>query len=252
MRHIFKFDGMAAVDPGFLVQPQHSQLLPIMADTHEGIIRENWENLRNEAYENIACRHVEAFPEETVEEAMNNFLWLCGSSAETPAKSGEGWRTGDATRLELMLEAPEVQALSGETPVKILNACLTEMTKNLIRRLHAHEAPLVLFAFQVFQQATVPTQLPTSLLIRSAKKHQISADVMLAEIRRRPEFWKAELLDVATAFISSQPGDPEAKTMQIASVYQRIKAFFEEDTEEEPTEEPEKKPRRLRKTQRKS
>lgn len=251
MRHIFKFDGLSAVDPGFLVQSQSTELLPIAADSFEGIIRENWANLRNEAYENIASRHVEAFPEETVEEAISNFRWLCGPGAETPAKSGEGWRTGDAVRVELLLENPEVKALSNESPKKILDTCLTEMIKNLIRRLHALEAPLVLYAFQAFQQATVPTQLPTALLVRSAKKHRISPDEMLAEIRRRPEFWKAELLDIATSFISSQPGDAEAKTMQIASVYQRIKAFFEEFIEEEPTEEPEKKPRRLRKTQRK-
>ncbi len=251
MRHFFKFDGMQSVDPGYLVQPQISKINPLHTTTIQKAIEMHWQLLRNEAFTLVVERHLEAFPYESANEVLSNFLWLCGPEAEVLARDDAGWRRGDVTRSELLLDNPAVTTCT--KLVDVINACLTEMLRNIIRRLHAHEAPLVLFAFQVFQQATQPTQLPTPLLVKSAKKLSISPSEILQVVKERPEFWKAELLDIATSYISSMPGDPEAKSMQVASVYQRIKALYEDESEMEievETDEQEKpkKPRTLKRS----
>ena len=227
---------MQSVDPGYLVQHQISEIQPKHATSIKDAVTIHWELLREEAFQMLVERHLEAFPYETEEEVRAGFLWLCGPEGAVKGKE-EKWRTGDATRAELLIEAPEVNAC--KTVEEVLDSALTEMLRNIIRRLHAHEAPLVLYAFQVFQQATQPTQLPVFLLLKSARKQAVSPKEILQVVKERPEFWKSELLDIATSFISSMPGDPEAKTMQVASVYQRIKALYEEIEEVE-----EQKPKR--------
>lgn len=249
MRHQFTFDGMQAVDPGYMVAPQKSAIqIPdgLDADALAGmeipeLVETFHSTLRDEAYQTAATQHRQVFPYEPVPFVIDRLWFLCGPEAEVPTKSGESWRYGDALAAEKIAEVPEVQR--AETLQELLNESLTEMLRNIYRRLHAHEAPIVLRAFQVFQQATQPCQVPLALFTRS---NDIEPDELMQIIKDRPEFWKAELLDIATAYVSAMPGDPDAKSMQIASVYQRIKSLFEPEEPEPEQPEKEKKPRRLK------
>lgn len=244
MRHLFTFDSMQAVDPGYLVQRQMTAITEIEAcSTIEGFIQKYQAQLKDEAFTIATEQHCQVFPYETESDVKASFIWLCSEHAPVAAKHTEDWKTGDVTRVELLVDRPEVKIAKGRK--ETLDACLTEMLRNIFRRLHAHEAPVVMRAFQVFQQATQPTQVSAQLLVQAARKEKISNDVIMTTLKERPDFWKSELLDIAVSYISAMPGDPEAKSMQIASVYQRIKALYEPEQEEQPKKS-EKQPRTLR------
>ena len=254
MRHQVKFDGMQAVDPGFTVSHlsaadipgiQHYEGQPITsAEERIAVITNNTGLLEQQAYKLAVSRYTESFQEDDPSTTEQVFRYLCGPNAETPAKSNEDWRTGNALDPTRIAETAPVQAAVAYADV--LDAAFTEMVKNIFRRLHAHEAPAVEYAFQVFQQNTTPLQVSAMLVTQMQQGKHISPADMMEEIKSRPDFWKAELQDLLAAYISALPGDPDAKSMQMAAGYQRIKSLFEPEEPEPEQPEKEKKPRRLK------
>jgi len=239
MRHKLQLDAMSVIDPGSVIKNEKFDManIVILKETVPNIelIRHYYTTLKDEAFRRVVERHCQVFQYEQPQEVLATYKLLCGPTKPTPKRGAtEAWRDGDICEPEIIADSPEVK--SANTLDEILSAALTEMMRNIYRRLHAHEYPGFEQVLAVFQQATQPSQFPSWLLLKLANQEKILQHELLGVVQSRPEFWRSELLDLCSQWVAASPGDPEAKQMQIAGFYNKIKEFFNvEDEDSAPT-----------------
>jgi len=250
MRHKLQLDAMSVIDPGSVIKYEKFDMAKIAnikgtaLDVDVDIIKQYAELLREEAFNRVVDRHCQVFKYEQPLQVLEIYLLLCGPCKETPKRfSSEAWRTGDVCEPEIIADSPEVKAAN--TLEEILSAALTEMMRNIYRRLHAHEYPGFEQVLAVFQQATQPSQFPSWLLLKLADQEDILQHELLGVVQSRPEFWRSGLLDLCSQWVAASPGEPEAKQMQIAGLYNKIKVFFNNEEEAEPEKTKKREPREL-------
>ncbi len=249
MRHKLQLGAMSVIDPGSVIKYEKFDMTNIVA-TKETVpdvelVKHYYNLLREEAFKRVADRHCQVFQYEQPQEVIEVFKLLCGPYKTTPKRgSSEAWRAGDVCEPEVIEDSPEVKA-ANSLP-EILSAALTEMMRNIYRRLHGHEYPGFEQVLAVFQQATQPSQFPSWLLLKLANQENILQHQLLGVVQSRPEFWRSGLLDLCSQWVAASPGEPEAKQMQIAGLYNQIKEFFNNEEEEtEPEKTKKREPREL-------
>lgn len=249
MRHKLQLDAMSVIDPGSVIKYEKFDMANIVSIKETvpdvGIIKHYYTELCEEAFKRVAGQHCQVFQYEQPQEVIEIFKLLCGPYKATPKHgSSEAWRIGDACEPEFIADSPEVKVAN--TLEEILSAALTEMMRNIYRRLHAHEYPGFEQVLAVFQQATQPSQFPSWLLLKLADQEDILQHELLGVVQSRPEFWRSGLLDLCSQWVAASPGEPEAKQMQIAGLYNKIKEFFNNEEEEtEPEKTKKREPREL-------
>lgn len=246
MRHKLQLDAMSVIDPGSVIKHEKFDMTEIVSVKETlpdvELVKHYHNELREEAFHRVVDRHCQVFTYEQPHEVAEAFKLLCGPYKATPKRgSTEAWRMGDVCEPEHVADSPEVKAANSLQD--ILGAALTEMMRNIYRRLHAHEYPGFEQVLAVFQQATQPSQFPAWLLLKIANEEEVPQHQYVGVVQSRQEFWRSELLDLCSQWVAASPGDPEAKQMQIAGMYNKIKEFF---VVEEETEEPEKQKREPR------
>ena len=247
MRHKLHLDALSVIDPGFVIKYERFDMAGIVStnktEPAAELIRHYYNELREEAFKRVVDRHCEVFQYEQPHEVAKTFKILCGPYKTTPKKSNASWRTGDVCKPEHIADSPDVK--SAKSLQDTLSAALTEMMRNIYRRLHAHEYPGFEQVLAVFQQATQPTQFPAWLLLKIANEEEVPQHEYMGVVQSRPEFWRSELLDLCSQWVAASPGDPEAKLMQIAGFYNKIKEFFVAEEETEPEKQKKREPREL-------
>jgi hypothetical protein len=144
------------------------------------------------------------------------------------ASGAEEWRIGDTLRLELVIRSPGLKTVD-RSPKALSEFAVTEMVRNAYRRLHALEHPLAELFFNIFLQATQPTQIPLDILYSHAVCHTSPTPAEAAKVmRENSAFWKAELQSLGNHYLQAVITEPRLLVLQNAALYQQLKRFFGE------------------------
>jgi hypothetical protein len=240
MRHALKFDGLQVLDVGRSVprvQIDHKQFgtPPVLGGSVVDFLFRYRLRIREEALDWIIRQHKLLFPYEDGFEARDRLELLLSSQGAPEVADGvcpEPWQIGDALRLELVIKAAELPTIP-RNPSALVEFAVTEMIRNAYRRLHCLELPVVRWFFEVFMQATQPTQLPLEVLVKSAiERKRLTPAEAKSVMREHATYWKAQLQALGNQYLLATCADPMLMTLQNAALYQQLKRFFEEDEEE--------------------
>lgn len=241
MRYSITFDGLTALDPGRAIpaiQLDHEATgtpAVLQGSVIDFLVR-RYDDLRSLALNLLIQQHCQLFPYEDGDNARDQLETLldgagAGSGTSDQADQ-EPWMIGNALRLELVIKAPEFKLIDHADQTILAEFVIMEMMRNAYRRLHRLEQPLGAWFFQVFMQTGQPTQVPMEILYDSViDGRQPSKSEAVQIMRENSVFWKAELQELANAFLAATCHDPALLTLQNAATYQRLKQFFNEDGE---------------------
>ncbi|SHO52970.1 hypothetical protein [Desulfopila aestuarii] len=240
MRHSFSFDGLATLDIGRavpVIQIDHDKLSTphALQGSVVDFLVINHPRLRSAVLDLIISQHVLLFPYEDGDEAREKLEILLGEQGAVDPSGDQAdpapWQFGDALRLELVVKAPTLRIVDHD-PSALTEYAITEMMRNAYRRLHVLERPVTEWFFNVFMQASQPTQIPLDVLYASAidKQRPPTADAA-AIMRENATFWKAQLQSIGNQYLTATCHDPRLMTLQNAALYQQLKNFFGEDGE---------------------
>ena len=240
MRHALKFDGLQALDVGRSVprvQINHNQFgtpSELAGSVVDFLVRHH-ARMKVAAIAWILQQHKLLFPYEDGDEALIRLELLLSDLTTAEGADGahpEPWEIGDALRLELVIKSAELK-ITPRNPCALVEFAVTEMIRNAYRRLHKLERPLVQAFFDVFMQASQPTQLPLEVLAKSAiDKKRLTPKESKAIMKENATYWKAQLQALGNLFLMAVCTDPMLMTLQNAALYQQLKRFFDDDEEE--------------------
>lgn len=240
MRHTLKFDGLQSLDVGRSVprvQINHNQFgtpSELGGSVVDFLVRHH-ARMKVAAIAWILQQHKLLFPYEDGNEALIRLELLLSELTAAEVTEGvcpEPWEIGDALRLELVIKAAGLQ-ITPRTPTALIEFAVTEMIRNGYRRLHKLERPIVESFFNVFMQATQPTQLPLEVLVKSSiERKRLTPEEAKAIMRENATYWKAQLQALGNLYLMAVCTDPMLMTLQNAALYQQLKRFFDDDEEE--------------------
>jgi len=238
MRHHIEFDGLRILDIGQAVPPvpiNHEQIgtpNELGGSVVDFLVRQH-AKLRSLTIDHLLGQHCLLFPYEDGQEARDRLEILlspqCAEKTSGETSCADQWRAGDALRLDLVLRSPGLSTIE-HSPRPLMEFAITEMTRNSYRRLHALEHPLAEWFFNVFLQATQPTQIPLDVLYNYAVEHTRPTPAEAAKImHENASFWKAELQSLGNQYLQAAISDPKLLVLQNAALYQQLKRFFGEE-----------------------
>lgn len=240
MRHTLKFDGLQVLDvgrsvPWVSIDHQQFGTPPALEGSVVDFLVRHHPRIKVAAIEWILQQHRMLFPYEDGNEARHLLELLLSDRTAAEVTDGvypEPWEIGDALRLELVIKAAGLQ-ITPRTPAALIEFAVTEMIRNGYRRLHRLERPVVESFFNVFMQATQPTQLPLEVLVKSAiERKRLTPAEAKAVMKENSIYWKAQLQALGNLFLMAVCTDPMLMTLQNAALYQQLKRFFEDEREE--------------------
>lgn len=238
MRHHIEFDGLRILDIGQSVpqvQINHEQIgtpNDLGGSAVDFLVRQH-EKLRSLTLDHLLEQHCLLFPYEDGREARDRLEILlsdqCALRVQGEGSCTEQWRVGDALRLELVLRSPGLKTVD-RSPKSLSEFAVTEMVRNAYRRLHALEHPLAEWFFNIFLQATQPTQIPLDVLYNYAVEHTRPTPAEAAKVmQENSAFWKAEIQSLGNQYLQAVISDPKLMVLQNAALYNQLKRFFGEE-----------------------
>ncbi len=231
MRHTIKFDSQSIFDVGASVAPvtlDHQAIgTPVeLGSSVMQFIANNHSKLKEIALNFLMEQHSQTFfYEDGTESRKRLTTLLSGQCIVAGDHTKEPWRFGDALRLELILQSPQLKHID-PTPEAVTEWVVHQLLKLSYRRLHALEAPIVQHAFKIYSQIA-PTQLPLDVLLNHSQTGVFpSTEETINLMRENSQFWKIELMSHANAQLAATIKDPSLMTLQSAAAYNLIKEFF--------------------------
>ena len=238
MRHHIEFDGLRILDVGNSVSTVPLDHEQIQTPTSLGgsvvdfLVRHH-PKLRSVALDHIMDQHCLLFPYEDGKEARDRLEILlsdqCALQVQGEGSCTEEWRIGDVLRLELVIRSPGLKTVDRSSKA-LSEFAVTEMVRNAYRRLHALEHPLAELFFNIFLQATQPTQIPLDVLYNHAVGHTSPKPAEAAKVmQENSAFWKAEIQSLGNQYLQAVISDPKLMVLQNAALYNQLKRFFGEE-----------------------
>ena len=197
------------------------------------------EVLEAHAIEAIHRKHVQFFPEESVQTLRT----ICSEQFETPPPidgndKRQPHQIGEAHSYRNAQDARRLDLQKGveasNTPLESLNKICNLIAQNILRRLRDAEAPVAKMLVRAYLGDGMTTTVSGEMVVG----YQLTGipptnDDLKLQARRNPDFWQPETMQQALKKITTDAIDPALTTLLISGEYHRNRMWFGEETAED-------------------